>query len=86
MLLWQIFKVRLSVEAPHEYGPPPHVYVALNQTSLLETVLILPAALPTTSEVFLFANIEFLMIPLLGTNCLVLSARSDSLSFPNLRS
>lgn len=58
--------MNLFVDAPHEYSAPPYVFVVLNQTSLLESVLLLPAALPTKTEVFVFANFEFLMIPLLG--------------------
>jgi hypothetical protein len=62
----QILKVNLIVEDRHDYGSPPYIFVLLNQYSLLESLLILPAVLPPTTEVFTFANIEFLMIPFLG--------------------
>eukprot|EP01130_Rhizamoeba_saxonica_P002722 TRINITY_DN12486_c0_g1_i1.p1 TRINITY_DN12486_c0_g1~~TRINITY_DN12486_c0_g1_i1.p1 ORF type:complete len:295 (-),score=44.83 TRINITY_DN12486_c0_g1_i1:3-776(-) len=64
-VLTKILKVKLEVEIPHEYGEPPYVFVLLNQYSLLESLLILPAALPHT-DVFAFANLEFLLIPFVG--------------------
>jgi len=45
---------------------PPLIFVCLNQVSLLESLLIFPAILPTRSQMFLFANLEFLLVPLLG--------------------
>eukprot|EP01125_Pyxidicula_operculata_P023096 TRINITY_DN9801_c0_g1_i1.p1 TRINITY_DN9801_c0_g1~~TRINITY_DN9801_c0_g1_i1.p1 ORF type:complete len:359 (-),score=56.10 TRINITY_DN9801_c0_g1_i1:102-1037(-) len=66
-ILTKLLKVKLKIEESGEdYGNPPYVFVMLNQTSLLESLLILPAALPSSTAVFTFANFEFLLIPLIG--------------------
>jgi len=54
------------VSDTHSYGSPPYVFVLLNQCSLLESLLIVPAVLPVNLEVFIFANLEFLLVPFLG--------------------
>lgn len=64
----QILKIRLFIDDPHDYGSPPYVFVLLNQTSLLDALLVVPAAIPASREVFVFANIEFLLVPLVGTD------------------
>ena len=43
-------------------GPRPHVYVLLNQTSPIES-LVIPRLVPPCTG---FANIEFLLLPLVG--------------------
>jgi len=65
-VLRKILKINLHVSDTHSYGSPPYVFVLLNQCSLLESLLIVPAVLPDQLEVFIFANLEFLMVPLLG--------------------
>jgi len=52
---------------PECSNPPPYIFMCLNrEVSLLESLLLLPAAFPPKASVFLFANLEFLMVPLLG--------------------
>jgi len=65
-ILRKILKVNLHVTDTHTYGSPPYVFVLLNQSSLLESLLIVPAVLPDQLEVFIFANLEFLIVPFLG--------------------
>eukprot|EP01127_Copromyxa_protea_P011491 TRINITY_DN2888_c0_g1_i2.p1 TRINITY_DN2888_c0_g1~~TRINITY_DN2888_c0_g1_i2.p1 ORF type:complete len:357 (-),score=49.56 TRINITY_DN2888_c0_g1_i2:85-1155(-) len=72
-VLKKILRINIIVDdkhsgVPSSYGSPPYIFVLLNQYSLLESMLILPAVIPPNMEVFAFANIEFLMIPLVGQN------------------
>ncbi len=64
---WQlkIFGIQLQIEDRNQgdYAAPPYLYVILNQTSLVETFVVL-AGLPTAFDpVF---NIGFALIPLVG--------------------
>jgi 1-acyl-sn-glycerol-3-phosphate acyltransferase len=64
-ILLRIFGVRLRVEDRNKgaYERPPYLFVLMNQTSLLEA-LIMPVIAPTPINAFL--NIEFGLIPFLG--------------------
>ena len=61
----RIFRVRLQVEDRNReaYEQPPYLFVLMNQTSLLEAILI-PVVSPIPATAIL--NIEFALIPFLG--------------------
>lgn len=53
------------------FGPPPHVFVQLNQTSLSESIA-LPSLLPTPVRILM--NVEYALIPFLGWAHVILGA------------
>jgi 1-acyl-sn-glycerol-3-phosphate acyltransferase len=68
--LWAGLQCRIfgvAVHAEHRnpsYASPPYVFTQLNQTSLIESI-ITPLAIPTVPY-RTFANVEYLLLPLLG--------------------
>jgi 1-acyl-sn-glycerol-3-phosphate acyltransferase len=61
----RIFGVVVEVEHRNPgYGRPPYIFTQLNQTSLIESI-ITPLAIPAVPY-RLFANVEYLLLPLLG--------------------
>lgn len=72
-VLRRIFQVELTVEDPHGAvaGDGPRIFVNLNQTSLVES-LVSPEAMP--SGYLVFANFEYLLLPFLGWSVWALGA------------
>jgi 1-acyl-sn-glycerol-3-phosphate acyltransferase len=61
----RIFNIKVeSIDRNHGNYKGPHIYVVLNQTSLVES-LIFPSFVPQSSF-FVFANIEYLLLPFIG--------------------
>jgi len=81
-ILKKILRINLVIEDRHDYPSPPYVFILLNQSSLLESLLVVPAVLPETMEVFPFVNVEFLLVPFLGNVTCVLHVTEYGLFTP----